>query len=431
MNPLHHYQERMVAHIHAHPKCYLAAEVGLGKTRTVLESLLGHEDKTLIVGPLRVVKHVWEAERDKWDYPYRFNRILGTAAQRRTAADTDADIYLINYENLVWLRSRYTPETWPFNTVIFDEASMLKSPGAKRTRAAQWIGKQAEHVVLLSGTPAASGLLDLYAQFKILDGGKRLGRSMDVYKRKYFYPTDFNQYNWVPLPGSEEVIYEQVDDIMVSLSSEDYLTLPDLIVNDVSLDLGDARKGYDELVKTLYLEIEDETISAQTAGVLVNKLTQYTSGSVYDENGAVVHLHDEKMNALTSIIEESAGEPILIVYQYKHTLARIMSRYKDLFLSDDIGIEAWTSGEAKLLAIHNSTSHGLNLQSNGNTIVYVDIPWSAEAYIQMNGRLHRQGQDKPVIVHRLVCEDTIDEDICTALSDKISVQQLLMEAVKQ
>jgi len=419
----------MVAHIKDNPGCYIAAEVGLGKTATTLEAIKTLPHPVLIVAPLRVAKHVWEAEAIKWGYDYTFSYILGHARKREQALQATADIYIINVENLVWLRNKF--KVWPFKTLVLDEASLFKSPGAKRTRAAQWIGSRCDNTILLSGTPAAASLLDLYAQMKVIDGGKRLGRSMAAYKHKYFYPTDWQRYNWEVKPGCDDLIHEAVSDVMISLSAEDYLTLPKLIVNDVKVDMGTvAMRNYKELVKAMYLQIEDSEIDAVSAGVLVNKLVQCTSGAVYDEHKDVLHLHDAKMNALDDIIVESAGQPILIVYQYRHTLNRIMASHPRLRLSDDSGIADWNAGKVELLALHNSTSHGLNLQSAGHIMVFVDIPWSAEAYIQMVGRLHRQNQTKPVIVHRLICEGTIDEDICDSLENKMTTQQLLMRAVK-
>ena len=728
---LREYQKRMVDFIVSKKRSLIAAECGLGKTATVLEAIDHLPKPVLIVGPLRVVQTVWENESELWAHPYTFSRVLGSAIKRIEGLQEDADIYLINIENLVWLRDRCGKKGHPFKTIIFDESSLLKSPGAKRTRAAMTMANRADAVVLLSGTPAPKSLLDLYSQVKIIDGGTRLGRSMRKYKMTHFYATDYMQYNWAVRPGHEEKIYEALSDVMVSLKAEDYLELPDMVINNVMVAMGKADKAYAKLLKEMYLEVDDSEIDAVSAGVLVNKLAQYcisegtevltdsgwmviekvtgenkvwdgevfvscdgvvyngdkptvtvwgvdmtrdhlvmtqdgwvTAGEIVNEqnkryarsdfrlpysseprweyssreykcgdmemplcvrergcagrreasingsqapllwvhargveenswanitssvqqvvknkesvlfrcgqrlselwwkgcqglrpmvefskflrrfnraiqttfinrqsgcewgllsgelplcysNGAreqykiqqicerhdgnasikkvrvesgdnipkiksrvareqgatsrvydilnagdknrflvrnseghefIVHncsgacyvddgndyvtLHDAKLKAFDDIVEESIGQPILLVYNYKHSLDRIQARH-DVVRVDERSVKLWNDGHVPILAIHQSAGHGLNLQAGGNTVVWFDATWNAEAWIQTNARLHRSGQTKPVIVHKLIAEGTIDEQMSERVGEKVNVQNLLMAAMKQ
>ncbi len=426
---LHKYQERMVNHTIEHKRVGLFLEMGLGKTATVLHTIKDLPKPVLIVGPLRVVETVWEQEAVKWGMDLAFSRILGTATQRLDGIMADADVYLVNIENLAWLRYK-CERNWKWKTIVFDESSLLKSPGAKRTRAALWASKRAKSVILLSGTPSPNSLLDLYAQVKLLDGGERLGRNMESYKRKYFYPTDYMRYNWEVKPGCDHEINEKISDICVSLIASDYLYLPEMIVNDIKVDIGDAMQGYNELVDAMHLELQDEEIEAESAAVLVNKLAQYASGSVYTEDGEWVEIHSAKLDRLTDIIEESVGKPILLVYSYKHTLERVMRRHTVATITQ-ANVDLWNERRVPILAIHHAMGHGLNLAEGGSTIVWLDGCWSLEGWLQTNARLHRQGQADPVIVHRLMAEGTIDIAMAERIESKDSVQNLLLEAIKK
>ena len=375
---LHPYQQRAVEHVRDHDKCALFMDMGLGKTVTMLEAIKDLPKPVLVVAPLRVAATVWEQEAIKWGYDYTFSRILGTKTARELAAKADADVFLINVENLSKLRYEYDPH-WKWPSVILDESSLFKTAGSKRTRAALWISKRASNVVLLSGTPAPNGLEDLYSQIKLLDGGQRLGRNKANFLKTYFYPENpfFEHTKWLPQPGSEVAINFLIDDLCMSMQSEDYLDLPDRIVNDIYVDLPlTAQRDYDELAHEMYVNLGNTEIDAVSAGVLVNKLAQFASGSVYTEDG-VTFVHDAKLDALADIIEEAAGQQVLIAYTYIHSRERIHRWFPKAHDVKDAGcIEAWNHGDLQLMTLHPASGgHGLNLQQSGaHIMVWFDLP---------------------------------------------------------
>ena len=437
MPKLHEYQKRAAQFIVDTPRVAVWMSVGLGKSATTLEAIKSFTGKTIIVAPKRVIETVWKAENQKWRCGFTFSRIVGTPKQRLKALEVDADIHLISYDLLVWLR-QYYDKKWPYSNVVLDESSMTKTPGSKRSRAALWISNRpnVKRVVELTATPASNGLLNLYMQIKILDGGKRLGRSMEGYKRKYFYPTDYMRYNWAVQPGKEKAIYNAVDDITISLSADDYLELPEKVINDIYIDLpAPALRDYKELKKEMYLEIKNGEIEAPSAAVLVAKLAQVSSGAVYLDGKEWEEVHTAKLDALGDIIEESSGNPVLVAYNYIHSRERIRERFGAFDIKDgniEEVVAAWNAGEIPLMmAQYRSAAHGLNLQEGPSSMVLFDQVWDMEVYEQMIGRIHRQGRKFPVIISRLLAVETVDEDIVARLESKDSIQQLLLEALKQ
>jgi len=431
---LHDYQKRMVQHVLDHDRCGIFAEMGMGKTLTILEAIASLPKPVLIVGPLRVVQTVWEAEARKFGYDYTFARITGTPNARARAAESKADVYLVNVENLSKLRYAYDPH-WKWPSVILDESSLFKTAGSIRTRAALWISRRASNIVLLSGTPAPNGLEDLYSQIKLLDGGERLGRNKAQFLNKHFYPENayYEHSKWIVKPGHDDIIRELISDICVSLQSRDYLELPDRIVNDIHVDMPlPVQRDYDELVEKMYLQLKDTEIDAVSAGVLVGKLAQFASGSVYTDEGLAV-VHEEKMLAVKDILEESAGQQVLLVYNYRHTLQRLQAWFNvvEPREGDDV-IDRWNAGEVSVMALHPASGgHGLNLQESGaHILVWVDLPYNLEHYEQTNARLHRQGQTHPVMIHRIMAVGTIDDVIAEALANKSTVQDTLMRSLR-
>lgn len=435
MIPLRISQQHMVEHIKEHPKCGIFAEMGCGKTRAVLEAIKDLPKPVLIVAPLRVAQHVWHAEAAKWGYDYSFSHILGDRDKRKGASFANADVYVINIENLDWLRREYDTD-WKWKTVVFDESSLLKTAGSKRSRAALWISRRVPNVILLTGTPAPNGLPDLYHQVKILDGGKRLGRSINAFRKQFCYPENpyFVHTKWLVRDNKVAEVHNNIGDICLSLTTEDYADMPDSIVNDIVIELAPAgRLDYEHMRQEMLLEIGDDDITAMTAGSLVAKLGQLASGAIYDQTRQWFITDYSKLVALDDIIEEAAGQPVLVWYNYIHSLERIYERYakhKVMTVSQDGAVESWNSGKLDILLAHpQSAGHGLNLQEGGHIAVWYDMVWNLEHYEQANARLARPGQDHKVFIHRLLAADTIDQDIAVALENKGTVQATLMSAL--
>ncbi|CQR75092.1 DNA helicase, phage-associated [Sporomusa ovata] len=423
----------------------LAIDMGLGKsviTLTAVTKLLQHNDvtKVLVVAPLRVAKFTWEEEIRKWDHTayLKLAKILGSEKQRTTALNTSAHIYVINRENLEWL-VRYYGSKWPFDMVILDESSSFKDHTSKRFRAMRRVRPLIKRIVELTGTPAPNSLLDLWAQVYLLDSGERLGRTLSIYREKYFEPATWDRnnphivYKWRLKPGAKEVIYAKIEDVCVSMKAKDWLLMPEQVCNVIKVPLPEsARKLYKQLEKDLLISYADGNVVANTAAVLSNKLIQMASGALYDESKNVRNLHDAKLNTLEDVIESANKNPVLVFYWFKHDLDRLRKRFpKARSLDTTEDIEQWNKGEIDLLLVHPaSAGHGLNLQAGGHIIVWFSLTWSLELYEQANARLYRQGQKKSVIVHHLVAEGTIDEIVMKALNQKSLGQDALMEAVK-
>lgn len=434
------YQEYATQWILDKEKVGLLMDMGLGKTVVTLtaigELMYDYFDviKVLVIAPLRVAEDTWSSESEKWDHLryLKISKVLGSEKERILALNHRADIYVINRENVVWL-VKYYGKDWPFDMVVIDELSSFKSSKSQRFRALKKV--RPKKIVGLTGTPAPNGLMDLWSEIYLLDGGERLGKTITGYRERYFLPDKRNQnviFSYKPKEDAKENIYEKLKDICVSMKAEDYLKLPERINNIIKINLSKTTMDkYKQLEKDLLLPLKDSDIVANNAAVLTNKLLQMANGAVYDENGDALEIHDEKLKALEDIIEAANGKPVLIFYSYKHDRDRLQKDFKakELKTSDDI--KAWNRGEIPIMLVHPaSAGHGLNLQAGGNIIVWFGLTWSLELYQQANARLYRQGQKQNVIVHHLVAKGTMDEDVMKALQNKEVGQEALLQAVK-
>ncbi len=426
-------------------KAALFLDMGMGKSVITLtainELMFDYFDvaKVLVIAPLRVAQNTWDSEIEKWEHlrHLRIAKILGNEKERIQALNATADIYVINRENVKWLVDR-CGKHWPFDMVVIDELSSFKSHQAQRFKALRKIRPFMKRVVGLTGTPAPNSLIDLWPQIYLLDGGKRLGKTITGFRERYFYPDKRNQYivySYKPKEGAEEAIYKKLSDICVSMKAEDYLKLPERINNTIPIHLPKkAKEKYDQLERDLLLPLNDSDIVANTAAVLTNKLLQMANGAVYDENGDVQEIHNAKLKALEDVLEAANGKPVLIFYAYKHDLARIKKHLKgqDLKVLDTAeDINAWNKGKVPIMLAHPaSAGHGLNLQAGGNIIVWFGLTWSLELYSQANARLYRQGQKQNVIIHHLVAKGTMDEDVMRVLENKEAGQEALLNAIK-
>lgn len=365
--------------------------------------------------------------------------MLGTQKERMSALRKDADVYVINRENVEWLVS-YLSKDWFFDMCVIDELSSFKSSKAKRFRALRKVRPYFKRIIGLTGTPAPNSLIDLWPQIYLLDAGQRLGRTLTSYKDQYFKPGDRNGhivYNWNLRDGAEEAIHKKIGDICISMMAKDYLDLPERIDNKVYVNLPKkAMDQYKELEKDLIIELENEDITATNSAVLTGKLLQMCNGAIYSESKEVMEIHEEKLNALLDIIEAANGKPVLIFYNFQHDKDRILAflnknKYRGKVLGGSEDIKAWNEGNIPILLTHPaSAGHGLNLQYGGNIVVWFGLTWSLELYQQANARLYRQGQKEMVIIHHLIAKGTVDEDVIKALGGKEVNQNLLLEAVK-
>jgi len=439
----HDYQTRAKDFILEHPKAGMLLEMGLGKTVITLTAIdvlineLFEVDRVLVIAPKRVAEDTWTREHAKWDHlrHLRVSKVLGSPEQRRRALAVDADIYVIGRDNVVWLVEQCR-QGWPFDMVVIDELSSFKNPQAKRFRALKKVIPKASRVVGLTGTPSANGLMDLWAEIYLLDRGERLGHTLGAYREKYFRPGARNGYvvfKWEPLRGSREKIEAAISDICISMSADDYLTLPKRIDNLIPVKLSPQEmKQYKTMEAEQLLHIDDEDVVALNAAAVMTKLLQIANGSVYSHEGNVVRLHDAKLEALLEIID-TTDSPVLIFYSYKHDLAAIKAAIPGArTLDGPEDIAEWNAGRVQVLLAHPaSVGYGLNLQEGGHVIVWYGLTWSLELYQQANARLYRQGQDKPVIIHHLIAEGTVDEQVMRALQEKDMSQADLMAALKE
>ncbi|NOP79609.1 DEAD/DEAH box helicase [Bacillus paranthracis] len=444
----HQYQAYATQRIIDTPFIALLLEMGLGKTvsaLTAVDLLLNdyfESSRVLVIAPLRVAEDTWSREVEKWEHlqHLRISKILGSADKRRKALKEDADIYVINRENVEWLVSELGMK-WNFDTVVIDELSSFKNPQSKRFKALKRIRSRMKRVIGLTGTPAPNSLMDLWSQIYLLDQGERLGKTMTGFRDQYFVPGKRDGhivYKWNQKKESEERIYEAIEDIAVSMKSEDWLDLPPRIDRTTSIKLSEkSQKLYDNLERDLLLPFMDADVVATTAAVLSNKLLQMASGAVYDEERGVKEVHDGKLDALEDIVEASQGKPIMLFYNFKHSLEKIQKRFphaRTLRKGKDGNqdIADWNDDKIPLLLLHpKSAGHGLNLQeSSCQTVVWFDQTWSMEEYQQANARVHRQGQTRSVVIQHLVAEGTIDEEVLKALDRKATSQEELMQAVK-
>lgn len=443
---LHGYQRAAVDHIIDHPFCGLFLDMGLGKTVSTLTAIkrlygLFEIGRVLVIAPKRVAEDTWTTECAKWEHlrGLSVSKVLGTERQRREALSVPADIYVINRENVAWLVSRLGG-AWPFDMVVIDELSSFKSSESERFRALRRVRPLMHRVVGLTGTPSPNGLIDLWPQLYLIDMGERLGRTVTGFRTRYFTPGRTNGqvvFDYRARNGSEEEIHRLIGDICISMKAEDYLSLPDLVDIPVEVSMPeDCRVRYEAFERDRVLELaKDGTdISAVNAAALTGKLLQYANGAVYDDGKDIHELHGAKLDALEEIVEQAAGEPVLVFFQFRHDAQRIIRRLKACCPKEISGsgdIAAWNAGRIKVLLAHPaSAGHGLNLQHGGHIVVWFGLPWSLELYLQANARLHRQGQDKPVRMYRIMTRGTMDADVAKALEGKKAGQDALMEAVK-
>lgn len=439
----HEYQRTAIDKILTTPRCGLFLDMGLGKTvitLTAVERLMYDSfeiGRVLVIAPLRVAEDTWSRESEKWDHlrHLTISKILGTPAQRRAALAAKADIYIINRENVVWLCGEL--KRWCFDMVVIDELSSFKSPKAQRFRALRKVIGGSKRVVGLTGTPAPNGLIDLWSEMYLIDGGERLGRTVTGYRERYFVPDKRNQttiFTYKPKPEADKAIREKLSDICVSMKAADWLTLPERIDCVTAVKLTPSqRKAYDKFERDMYIEFTEGEVSAVSAAALTNKLLQYSNGAMYTESGDYIETGEGKLDALGEIIEAANGAPVLCFYSYKHDLERIQRRFPQAVkLETAQHITDWNEGRIPLLLAHPAgAGHGLNLQAGGNIIVWFGLTWSLELYQQANARLYRQGQQRAVIVHHILTENTADERVYRSLQDKSAVQDGLLEALKE
>ena len=436
----HDYQQYAIDFIKSHKTSAVLLDMGLGKTvitLTALNDLLFDRfeiSRVLVIAPLRVARNTWPQEIGKWEHlnHIRYSVVVGTEKERLHALRQRASLYIINRENVPWLVEK---TDFTYDAIVIDELSSFKNWSSKRFKALMKVRPLAKRVIGLTGTPSGNGLMDLFAEFKVLDMGERLGRFITKYRQDYFTPDKRNGqvvFSYAPLPGAEERIYEKIADITISMKAADHLRMPELIESEYSVRMDEAEKKiYTEMCEQLVLQMRGDEVTAANAGVLSGKLAQMANGAVYADDGATLHIHDRKLDALEDIIESMNGKPLLVAYWFRHDAERIEKRVPCVRLDTDETIARWNRGEIPVALIHPaSAGHGLNLQSGGSTLVWFGITWSLELYQQTNARLYRQGQTGTVVVQHIIAEGTIDERILRALKRKEKTQTALIEAVK-
>ena len=441
----HDYQKRAVSFIREHEAAGLFLEMGLGKTvitLTAIDELMNDSfevSRVLVIAPLRVAEDTWSRESNKWDHlkHLKISKILGSAADRIRALKAQADIYVINRENVVWL-VEYLEENrmkWPFDMVVIDELSSFKNNQAKRFKALRRMRPAIDRIVGLTGTPAANSLMDLWAEMYLLDRGERLGRTLTAYRGNWFRPgygNGYVTYKWEPRRGALEAITKRIADITVSMKAEDYLTLPDKVESTIEVSLDEkGLKAYKEMEKESLIELEGEEIAALDAAAVMSKLLQMANGFIYDEAHNPRHIHEAKLDALGEILE-AAESPVLVYYNFQADKDAILSHFHEAkLLENDSTIEEWNKGKIKILLAHPaSAGYGLNLQDGGHIMAWYGLPWSLEQYLQAVARLQRQGQKYPVMVYHLIAKGTVDEQVVASLSKKDMTQSALINILK-
>lgn len=437
----HNYQQFATDFILNQSICCLMLDMGLGKTVITLTALwqlaLDSFDvsRVLVIAPKRVAEDTWPKELAKWEHltGLTASLVLGSAAERETALQKKAFLYIINRENVAWLVKNHY---WDFDMVVIDELSSFKSNKAERFKAMKKVRPMITRIVGLTGTPAPNTLLDLWPQMYLMDMGQRLGRFIGGFRDRFFLPDKRNReiiYSYKPREGAEDAIYALISDICISMKAADYLDMPERIDNRIEVSISPKeRKLYDDFQKDMVLSIGDEELDATNAAALSNKLLQMANGAVYGEDKKVIPIHDRKLDALEDLVEAANGKPLLVAYWYKHDLQRIKARFKNARCIDTAkDIDDWNAGKIPLALIHPaSAGHGLNLQDGGCTIVWFGLTWSLELYQQLNARLWRQGQKHTVVIHHIVTKGTHDEDVMRALENKDTRQSALIEAVR-
>jgi len=438
----HEYQKYATKFIEENDISALLLDMGLGKsviTLTAIRNLIikGEVGRVLVIAPLRVARSTWPDEIAKWDHlnDLTYSVAVGTEKERLEALRKNVEIVIINRENVDWLVNN-SGYRFNFDMIVIDELSSFKSYSAKRFKALLKVRPYVERIVGLTGTPSSNGLMDLWAEYRLLDFGERLGRYITRYRLKYFTPDKRSAtviFSYKLLPGAEDEIYNAISDITISMKAKDYLKMPDLIINEVTVDLDPTeRRTYETLRKEMVVQIsEQEEIDAVNAASLSGKLLQMANGAVYDEDKRVLRIHDKKLDALEDLIEATNGKPVLIAYWYKHDLERIKERFNVREILNDQDIRDWNNGKIDVAVIHPaSAGHGLNLQQGGSTMIWFGLTWSLELYEQANARLYRQGQNETVVIHHIITKGTIDEDVMLALKRKEKMQSALIDAVK-
>ena len=429
------------------PGLGLYIDMGLGKTVITLTAVneLKYNRfavrRVLVIAPKKVAEATWGSEARKWDHLklLRIVTVLGSAQKRVRALNTPGDVYVINRENVPWLVDYYRND-WPFDMVVIDESSSFKNHQAKRFKALTWVRSKISRMVELTGTPAPNGLIDLWAQIYLLDGGERLGKHIGGFRQRYFDPDQRNAqqvFSYKPKQGAGDSIYGKISDICISMKASDYLGLPELIYDDIPVQLDPrARAAYKKLERDMLLEVDEDEITATTAAVLGTKLLQLGNGAVYGENRKVVEIHQCKIEAFLEAVEALHGQAALVFYNFQHDRDRLLAALKGSGLRVRVyqgpaDGDAWNHGDVDLLLAHPaSTAYGLNLQDGGHHIIWFGLNWSLELYQQANKRLHRQGQTERVIVHNLVVQGSMDEDVLDALQGKRDTQESLLRALR-
>lgn len=438
----HEYQKYATDFIIAYPVSAILLEMGLGKsviTLTAIHKLMLDSfevSRTLVIAPLRVASTTWPEEIRKWEHlkHLTYSVVTGGEKKRLQALRTPAHIYIINRENVDWLVTK-SGVPFHFDMVVIDELSGFKSYQAKRSKALLKVRPKVKRVVGLTGTPSSNGLMDLWAEFRILDLGERLGRYITQYRNTYFLPDKRNQqmiFSYKPKAGAEEKIYKKIGDITIAMKATDYLPMPDRIINKINIPLSATeQKRYDTLKREMAVSVKGKEIDAVNAASLSNKLLQMASGAVYDDEKRMIPIHDRKLDALEEVIDGANGKPVLVAYWYKHDLERIKKRFTVQEIKTKEDIADWNERKIPVAVIHPAAAgHGLNLQSGGCTLVWFSLTWSLELYEQTNARLYRQGQKETVVIHHLLAKGTIDEDVMNALAHKNKTQAALIDAVK-
>ena len=448
----HDYQSFCVDFIKTHPVAALFLDMGLGKTVITLSAIQDlmldsfSVSKTLVIAPLRVARDTWPAEVEKWDHlaNLELSVMVGDLKSRVAALNHPALIYIINRENVKWLIEYYEKNglKWDFDMVVIDELSSFKNHQSQRFKWLRKVRPFVKRFVGLTGTPASNGLMDLWAEIGILDGGQRLGKFIGRYRESYFKPGSMNPatgvvFSYVPRQGAEEMIYQRISDITISMKALDYLKMPEQVFVDHEVVMTkEEKKLYDTLSRDLIIPLEGADIDASNAGALTGKLLQMSNGAVYDEDGEAREIHKHKLEMLEDLIEAANGQSVLIAYWFKHDKKRIMeylesAGYKPIDLKSSDDIRNWNEGLIPVALIHPaSAGHGLNIQSGGHILIWFGLTWSLELYQQTNARLWRQGQSETVSIHHIVAKDTGDEDVLAAWSSKDVTQEKLIAAVK-
>ncbi|MGF0070285.1 SNF2-related protein [Streptococcus orisratti] len=446
---LHNYQVVAKDFIISHPNAAVILDMGMGKTATTLSAVNElmfdrfEVTKVLVIAPLRVANTVWSDEIEQWAElrHLRYSKIVGTPKQRKVALQKDADIYIVNRENLPWLVEQCSPY-FKWDMVVIDELSSFKSWQSKRFKAFMAMRPYMKRIVGLTGTPSSNGLMDLFAEFKVIDGGERLGRFIGEFRSRYFEEGRRNGnivYEYIPMDYAECQIQDKISDITISMKALDYLDMPDLISTKKLVRMSEKEKEkYSQFKKEYVLsELDGLEVTVANAASLTNKLVQLSNGAVYSDDHTVVPLHEQKLDALEDILESANGETVLVAYWFKHDLARIIGRLEKLkvksrVLKTEEDIREWNKGNVPVGLLHPAgAGHGLNLQKGGHHLVWFGLTWSLELYQQTNARLWRQGQEsETVVIQHIVTEGTIDEEILKALENKDAQQERLIEAVK-